>query len=111
MNILTTTTGSKLAPEPNSLNKKKSSHQYEDKIHLEEAKEMKPNTFFREDNQSPIPQDDQRYTLAPPEYAPTSFDPYKYVGLNKRKANSKAYQIMLDGDFKKKTKTSKKSTI
>ncbi len=47
-------------------------HQYEGKLasHLQEAKGMKPN-ILREDNQSPIPQDDQRYTLAPPVYAPT----------------------------------------
>jgi hypothetical protein len=32
---------------------------------------MKPNLFFHEDNQSPIPQDDQRFKLDPPHYAPT----------------------------------------
>jgi hypothetical protein len=65
---------------------------------------MKPNTFFREDNQSPIPQDDQRYTLAPPVYAPTEFDPYKYVGMGKTNKN---YQIMLESDANKKKKATK----
>jgi hypothetical protein len=65
---------------------------------------MKPNTFFREDNQSPIPQDDQRYTLAPPVYAPTEFDPYKYIGLGKKKSNNKNYNIMLESEAKKKNK-------
>lgn len=69
---------------------------------------MKPNTFFREDNQSPIPQDDQRYTLAPPVYAPTEFDPYKYVGMGKKRNNTnKNYQIMLESDAKKKKKATK----
>jgi hypothetical protein len=70
---------------------------------------MKPNTFFREDNQSPIPPDDQRYTLAPPPvYAPTEFDPYKYAGLSKKRSNNKSYQIMLESDTKKQKKAPKK---
>ena len=70
---------------------------------------MKPNTLLMEDNRSPIPQDDQQYTLAPvPEYAPTPFDPYKYVGLNKRRSKNQNYQVMLESDTKKKKKPAKK---
>ena len=66
---------------------------------------MKPNTFFRQDNQSPIPQVDTRYTFALQVYAPTEFNPYKYIGLDKKKSKNKGYNIMLESEVRKKNKS------
>jgi hypothetical protein len=72
--------------------------QYEDKMnsHLEEAKEMKPNLFFREDNRSPVPQADKTLKIEPV-IQQTPFDPYKYIGHGRQsRSTKKEYQIILN---------------
>lgn len=79
--------------------------------HLEDAKEMKPNHFFREDNQSPLPQPHEKLTIAPV-LAPTSFDPYKYAGLGRQKrSKNKDYQIFLEPTTKASKKVSKNQSV